>query len=160
MATELRKLFNRAMREDVESFQGSCLYVGGSDNDKEGSRYQDYAQFSEFRTLDIQGNPDFLCSIEHPTGVPVFDLVIMCWVIEHVLDPYSAMVSARALSKRRIIIAYPVLHPRHADPIDLYRFLPGYSRAVLNDVDVYREVSIRADGIDGQVDFCSIGSSQ
>lgn len=159
MATEIRQRFNAIMKEELAGFKGSCLYVGRADLDGEGGRYRDYGEFSSFKTVDIVGEPDFLCSIEDANVIPSdsFDLVIFCWVVEHVKNPYAAMMEVQRIARMELIVGYPINYPKHADPMDLYRFLPGYAKNILDGVDVRREFEIRSkDGRGGEVDFCQI----
>jgi hypothetical protein len=154
MATEFREKFNQVMRDELRGVTGTCLYIGNCDDDKEMSRYRDYGSFSDFRTLDILGNPDFQCSIEKPIGVHVFDTVLMCWVLEHVRNPYAAMFGALSLTRSMMVVAYPVSYRKHPDPVDIYRFLPGYTKQMIPDSEVYREFEIKCNnGDEGRVDF-------
>ena len=111
MATEIRQRFNAIMKEELAGFKGSCLYVGRADLDGEGGRYRDYGEFSSFKTVDIVGEPDFLCSIEDANVIPSdsFDLVIFCWVVEHVKNPYAAMMEVQRIARMELIVGYPTI---------------------------------------------------
>lgn len=80
--------------------------------------------------------PDF--DLTHPSDVGQFDVVICQQVLEHVSDPWRAVVSLANLCRPggRVIVTTPFLLRLHNEPDDLWRFTPSGMRKLMQHADL------------------------
>lgn len=99
----------------------SCIEVGGSAHSGDA--------WSRYRSLTY---PEFdLCN--PPTDCPKADVVIAEQVLEHVVNPVTAVRTLRRLMNVNgiLVVSTPFLFPIHEAPNDYWRFTPAGLRVLL-----------------------------
>ncbi|HNS27389.1 MAG TPA: methyltransferase domain-containing protein [Steroidobacteraceae bacterium] len=101
--------------------------------------------------IDMQPGPnvDVVADLHDPPDewIGRFSGVVLSEVLEHVRNPWTALVRLRALMQpgALLIVTVPFCFPRHAFPDDFYRFTESGLRAVL-EVSGYKDVATANSG--------------
>jgi len=123
MATEIRKWFNKALKEIAPEYTGSIINVGaGPDEDNEGNHYKDYfVNADSYKTLDAYYDK---CDYDNIDDLSLnsFDVVLNFWVLEHVFNMFDFIHKLSLICKKTLIIAVPVRYEYHPAPGDYWRF--------------------------------------
>ena len=131
--------------------KGSGLIIGDEAEVKSVLK-KEYSEITEIYTVEIEGSPDILWDITKPfpeKDIPSIDWIICHAVLEHVVDPVSAMKNMSFLLNPGGLLYLYVPgpgFPEHKFPIDCYRFLKDslfafQGLADLNIVDLYTDVN-------------------
>ena len=75
--------------------------------------------------IDASKKPDLIDDITNPsTEAAMFDVIIMCEVLEHVADPHAAVRGLKHLLQPSglLILSVPFIYPLHSRPVDYFRF--------------------------------------
>lgn len=126
------------------------LSVGGYGPVDQHLEKSSFIRNAELITLDIEEkhNPDILIDITECSKVitpKTFDAVVAIEVLEHVLDPITAVKECHDILKENgvLILSTPWIIPIHDRPFDYYRFTPQALEEICKD---FSSITIYARG--------------
>jgi len=150
-----RQLLDALLVSAANLMTGNVIDIGGKKENKRGVFRPPLSQVKSWKYVNIDEltKPDYCCSAECiPVDNGVFDVALLCEVIEHLEQPEKVLKECfRILKKDGILIASaPFLFPVHADPYDFQRWTETKINKVLNNIG-YTEIDIKRMGGIGSV---------
>ena len=129
-ATAARVGINRWLADEAAGVQGRVLATGaGSDSDHQGRRYRDYfPSASRYLTSDVDTDrgAEMLLDLRSMPEIEEssYDCVLCLSVLEHVDDPWAAIIEIHRVLKPggALLLAVPFRQAIHDAPQDFWRF--------------------------------------